>query len=279
MADLEEIFIDGQSRKMGRTLPQESHRLMRSTMRSFTQYLDQTKQKLIPRSEWKPVRNRTMFGRQYCNNQLRYGACVGASCAMVFAKGRVIRGQPFVNFSWAYIYDQVNNGRDNGACITDVIAILLAGVPPYEDYDAVPQFNRNKQPASRSRFKSVEALTLSSFDEMGTAIQMGFYPQYPVQVGTNSRVCNYNKLSADFVCGFDPGPGNHSVHSDGMDFLSSINQWAFDHMGSWSTNWGDEGRGWHTERHIQGAAVPDDAYCLIDVAEDPNDSENLPNLN
>jgi hypothetical protein len=189
---------------------------------------------------------------------------------MAVAKKRYLSGQPFVQLSWGYIYDQINKGRDSGACITQALQVMLTdGAPLYEQYP-IPVFNRQNQPPDRKRFRLAQGLTLTNFDEMGTAIQMGYQIQYPVQVGKH-----YNpSASTDWVCGVDQGQGNHSVHADGMDFIN--NQWMFDHMGSWNTTWGNEGRGWHTEGHIKGCAVEDDAFCHIDAVEDTEDDDVLP---
>lgn len=273
MSGLDVVVINGMELPLGRTLPEPHHLQMRASMMSFSAYLEANKIKMLPRSLWKPVNNRLIFPRKFLRNQLRYGACVGASCAMAAMKQRVLRGQPFVALSWGYIYDQINGGRDNGACITSALDVMLNKGAPQEDEYPIPVFNTRKQPASAVRFKLAEGLTLTNFDEMATAVQMGFMIQYPIQVG------KHYTPDGNFICGYDDGPGNHSVHSDGLQFIPSVNEWCLDHMASWDP-WGDaEGRAWHREKHIKGCAVDQDAFCHIDSNEDTQDDEALPDLN
>lgn len=271
--DLEIIHIDGQPRKMGRTLPDANAREMRSGMTSFSGFLESKGLKLIPRSEWKPVSRRAMFGNEFVNDQGQYGACVGYSAAQSQMKERVLRGASFQKLSGAYIYDQINGGRDNGACITDSLGVLLTkGVCLDSDYPIHPNFNTRVQPPSISRFKLEAGLTLTSFDEMVTALLMGLIVQYPIQVGNPA----YNSFNSDGVCGFSRGQGNHSVHADGVAFIGGT--WLLDHAGTWGLGWGPwkNGRAYHSEQAIMGCAMQDDAYCKIVTAVDDQDSERPP---
>lgn len=274
MSDLPSIILPGGFEVLlGRTPPKPEHMLYRSGLTSFTAYLQSKGLSLIPQAQWKPIDNRSVFDNKFCNYQLKYGACVGASCAMAVEKERFTRGQPFVALSWQYIYDQLNGGRDRGACITSAMQVMLnSGAPPVPDYFPVPQFNTKKQPDSRSRFKLDMALTLTHWNELCTAIQMGFMVQYPVQVGQN-----YNNFDADGCCGVDRGQGNHSVHADGMIQLPS-GVWVLTHMGSWDLTWGPfkNGRAFHRQAHIENCAMEDDAFTHISVNEDPADGEEPP---
>ena len=272
--ELEIIHIDNQPRKMGRILPDEGHRRMRAGMQNFTSYLESKGLTLISRSEWKPVSRRNLFDSKFINDQGQYGACVGYSAAQSQMKERVLRGASFQKLSGAYIYDQINGGRDNGACITDSMGVLLTkGVCLDSDYSSHPLFSTSNQPPSTSRFKLEVGLTLTNFDEMVTALLMGLIVQYPIQVGQS-----YNRFDSDGVCGFSRGQGNHSVHADGVAFVAG--KWVLDHAGTWGTSWGPwkNGRAYHSEQAIMGCAVEDDAYCKVVTVVDDQDPEKPPQV-
>lgn len=266
--DLEIHRLPGETfeRKLGRTPPDQNARIVRASMGSYLNWLNSRQLSLIPQAQWRPIGGPAVFDESWVNDQLRYGACVGASDAMAFAKVRVLRGLARVDFSWAYVYDQINGGRDNGACITDAARVDEAGVPPYGDYSRVPQFDRSDQPASRTRFRLPGWLTWTHWLEGCDILQRGGVVQYPVQVGQR-----YNQFTGDWCCGVDRGPGNHSVHADGMAQLKT-GEWVWTHMGSWGVSWANRGRAYHTQAHVEGCAVEDDAYGLIFVSDDPQEA-------
>ncbi len=213
-----------------------------------------------------PVYNMTVEGdNSYIAEGIGVHNCVGYSAAQSEMRERELRGQKFVVLSGSYIYDQINGGRDNGACITDSMTELISdGVPPADDYPSTPQFNRRTQPASRLRFKLGKGIVLTTFDEMVNAILLlNAIPQYPYQVGPS-----YNPGPSG-KCGVSNGPGNHSVHGDDVAWID--NEWCIDHAGSWGTRWGNQGRAYHTERGIMSCAMQNDAYCKIWVIQDPTD--------
>lgn len=268
--DLEEILIDGEKRKMGRTLPTSDNLKMRAGLTNFTEYLRSKSLGLIPRSEWHPVSRRGMFGPEFINDQGQAGACVDYCAAQSEMKMRAMKGMSFVKLSGGYIYDQINGGRDNGACITDSMTVLMTiGTCPAADYPK-PVFNRRLQPASLGRFKEELCLTCTTFDEGVTAILMGLIFQYPYQVGNN-----YTPSAATgWICGVSRGPGNHSVHSDGLALING--NWYLDHAGTWGTRWANNGRAYHSEAGVMGCAMQDDAYVKIIPAPDPSDPSAPP---
>jgi hypothetical protein len=263
---LQEHVLPGETepRKLGRTEPSSEALTLRAGMMSYAEYLDANKLARLPQDKWRPIDRRTLFDDSWVNDQQRYGACVGASDVMAHAKLRVLRGLDRVDLSWAYVYDQINGGRDNGACITDAAKVSVAGTPLYSDYAPVPQFNMRSQPDSRLLYRLGDYLVWGDWLDGCDIVQRGGIVQYPVQVGNN-----YSHLDSNGCCGVDRGPGNHSVHSDGMVFLSALNEWVWTHMGSWTVNWGNHGRAFHREAHIRGCAVENDAFGHLWVL-DPN---------
>jgi hypothetical protein len=269
MADLEEIVLPGEliPRKMGWVPPSPDALKKRAGMMGLEEYLDSKNLKMLTRDKWpkRLGRYRDVMGPEFINDQGQQGACVGFSAAQSMMRERALRGQKFVVLSGAYIYDQINGGHDNGACITDSMTELISdGVPPAADYPPHAVFNKRNQPESRLRFLLGKGIVLTNFDEMVNAILLlNAVPQYPIQVGGNYTP------GPDGKCGVSAGGGNHSVHGDDVAWLGDV--WGIDHAGSWGTRWGDQGRAYHTERGIMSCAVDSDAYCKVYVEVDPSD--------
>lgn len=259
---------NGTDRKLGLLPPTAQAMKLMSGMTSLSAY---RKSKglppTIPRSEWKHMGQK--FGTKFKLDQLSYGACVGASGVAANMRLRSIQGLSFVALSWAYVYDWINHGRDNGAIIVDSMEALKSqGAPPFSDYP-IPKFKVPHIDAAK-RFRLSKALVIDSFDEMATALLMRLFPQFAVQAGKN-----FNKFTKEGVCGFVKGPGNHSVHGESLDFLGSEpvirmpNSWGL--WGPWR-----DGCAYVTEQHIASCIRVHRAYCHIDDILDPQDPKNPP---
>lgn len=224
---------------------------------------------LIPRSQWKPIDRRSTLGTQFITNQRSHGSCVGYSAAQAEMRMRALRGLKFYVLSGAYIYSFINGGRDNGAQITDALDVLVKHGTCLEstvDWNTIYRAQASRGDAEAQRFRMGEGVVVQSFDEAGTALQMGMIPQFALEVGNN-----FENLDSDGVAGFSPGGGNHSVHADGMK-LSSRGAWLLDTPNTWGVGFGQQGRAFTSEKHF--SSVQQDAYVHVDQLQDPQDETN-----
>lgn len=263
----------GYVRALGHTEPTSEDLLMRASRQSFQSYLESIGRGLIPRDKWKPVNRRKELDTKFILDQRSSSGCSGWSAAHLLMRLRAMRGMTFQRLSGAFIYSQINGGKDNGSVIVQAGETLQkVGTCLEAEFDFPKIFNKDVPASAREtakRFKLLNHLTCDTFDEAGTAIQMGFMVQFPVQVGSN-----FEKFDNGFA-GYAKGYGNHSVGADGMDFIAG--KWGLDVPNTWGQKWGPfkNGRCYAEERAFAGQGGTDDSYILIDASYDPLDS-NLP---
>ncbi len=275
MADDLEIFTDhtGQIRKFGLNPVTDENRLVRATRMAFKTLLESVGKALVPRSEWVPVDRRKTLDTRFITDQRSSSGCTGWSAAQAFSRLRVMRGMTFQRLSGAFIYALINGGHDNGSVIVDALGILeRIGTCLESEFDFPHIMERDIPPAAKEsapRFMLSRGVTLDTFDEAVTALQMGFIPQYPIQVGRDFEQFDNG------VAGFSKGYGNHSVHADGVAQVGG--KWVLDMPNTWGPNWGPfkNGRCYISEAAFAGQGGIDDSYVLIDAGYDPNDP-NLP---
>lgn len=263
---------NGRTRMLARLQPDASALKMRAGMTSFRDYLRSVGKDLIPRSEWVEIDRSKSLGKKFINDQRQCSGCVGWSAAQALMRERALRGAKFYKLSGASIYARINGNRDQGAIITDALeALRQYGACLEEQFDYPRIYLRDMSRdaiETAKRFRLTEGLTLSSFDEICTAIQMGFIVQYPIMVGDK-----YEKFDQYGCCGFSPGPGNHSVHADGM--LKRGGRWFPVNPGTWGDDWGPfgDGRCLHSEEMIEGCDVANDAFTHILPSIDPEEED------
>ena len=144
---------------------------------------------IIPESNWVDINRDAIFGATYCLNQQSHGSCVGFSAAMSEMKSRTIRGQEFERLSGAYIYSWINGGVDGGAQITDALSELQNHGTCLESTVGWNSIYRWEIPSSADteaqRFRISDGIIISTYEEMASAIQLGFIPQFAIEVGGN----------------------------------------------------------------------------------------------
>lgn len=271
MTDELETIVDhtGETRALGRLEPDADSLLMRAGMMTYRDFLESRGQALVPSSQWQPVDNRNLLGKEFILNQGQFGACVGFSAANAVMRSRFLSGQAFIKLSGAFVYAHVNNDQDRGAIITDAMGVLQSVGTCLEVEFNIPNIYLRQiggdAIATAKRFRLRKAYTLTTFAEMADALQRGFIPQFPIMVGKN-----FQHFSGDGIAGYDKGPGNHSVHADCLLQLPS-GEWVFRVPNTWGPDWGPFGDGtvFVTQKHIDGCAAADDAYAHEDVMIDP----------
>lgn len=227
---------------------------------------------VLPRSQWRELNRRTVFGSDFMLDQRSHGSCVGFSAAHAMMRTRAIEGRSFQRLSGAYIYSKINGGRDNGAAVSDGLNELQKNGVCLESEAGWDAIYPNQYPASANqtaaRFKVTEAYRVDTFDQMVSALLLGFIAVGAVMVG--NRFAN---VDSNGVAGFDQGPGNHSVCFDGVHQLPS-GEWTVDLPNTWGLSVGVDGRFYITQRHFE--SVQQDSYVIRQATIDPQDVNNPP---
>ncbi|HMW03747.1 MAG TPA: C1 family peptidase [Leptospiraceae bacterium] len=169
-------------------------------------------------------------------------------------------------FSPAFIYNQINGGRDNGSSISDAMALIVSkGVLPW---DAMPYNEKNfsKQPTAEhlslaAKFKAKEFLRLryNEPSEIKNHLSQG----RPVVVGILINENFYEIGKKIYNEGKGANLGGHAITLVGYD--DSTN--AFKFQNSWGVEWGDKGFGYIDYKYF--AKVCRSAFVMIDLI-DPN---------
>jgi len=193
-------------------------------------------------------------------------------------------------FSPAYVYNQINGGRDDGSQIYDALDLIIAQgaatleTAPYSDTDYLAQPS-NTARKEAARFKALSRSTVN-----GTrAIKAALANRKPVVIGMEVYDQFYNLHGKDSVYNSLQGStggqhGRHAITIVGYDNNSYGG--AFKIINSWGGNWGDNGYFWMPYDFAEQVVFQ--AWILEDgknkkVPDDPDDIVppvvgKLPNL-
>lgn len=166
-------------------------------------------------------------------------------------------------FSPAFIYNQINGGRDNGSSISDAMALMVSkGAVPWEvmPYD---QKNYTKQPtqqmyqaALKYKAKEFQRVRYNEPEEVKSQLAKG----RPVVVGIlisegfyelGKQVYNESTTRGQNL-------GGHAITLIGYDDSRQV----FKFQNSWSKSWGDNGYGYISYKYL--AKVCRSAFVMID---------------
>ncbi|PJZ70662.1 cysteine protease [Leptospira perolatii] len=229
-------------------------------------------------------------------NQGQQGSCVAWSTAYATksyqeyierkAKGnwslRTQSGEPNYSqiFSPAFIYNQINGGRDNGSLISDAMRLVVeTGAATWEamPYDEGNYLRRPPQTAfdTASKFKAKEFLRVRQTDpnEVKSQLSQGRPVVAGIIVYENFMNLKGKEIYKD---GVGKTYGGHAISIVGYDDSKN----AFKFINSWSTDWGDQGYGyidyrWFT-KVCQSAFVLVDQTASADVNPQPSPTEDKP---
>ncbi|MBP7282873.1 MAG: C39 family peptidase [Leptospiraceae bacterium] len=167
-------------------------------------------------------------------------------------------------FSPAFIYNQINGGRDQGSSISDAMALIVSkGAVPWE---TMPYNEKNytKQPSSEqfalaSKFKAKEfqRLRYNEPSEIKNQLAQG----RPVVVGIliNENIYEIGKKIYKEAKGANLG--GHAITLVGYDDSTQ----AFKYQNSWGVEWGDRGFGYIDYKYF--AKVCRSAFVMIDLVD------------
>ncbi|MBI3395893.1 MAG: hypothetical protein HY042_08670 [Spirochaetia bacterium] len=194
-------------------------------------------------------------------NQEQQGSCVGWSTAYAIksyheqAERKWGYDSPFTGgagtkvFSPAFVYNQINGGRDGGSNPMQALALMQkSGVAtwktmPYNMRD----FRTQPSAAAKQEALNFREESYRQVDHFGPdAIKAELAAGNPILIGINVYDSFYN-LGSNVYTKYDGQfYGGHAIAVVGYDDSKSTGsgKGAFKLFNSWSTQWGDKGYGW-----------------------------------
>lgn len=235
------VIIDhlGETRRLGLLPPNDEALAHRKVCGSFKEFLGANGLNLIPESDWHDVDYGQFFDDKFINNQHDCSGCVGWSAAGAEMATRAAMGMEFEKLSGAFIYAQINGGRDQGSMITDSMRAAKQYGYCLESEFNYPKLFKNQIPKSAyesaEKRQSTNAVVITTDEEFFTAIQLGFFPQFGVNASGR-----FGQFDSNGVCGITKGYANHSVYARGMKKINGV--WCPYMPNSWGM-WGPFGNG------------------------------------
>ncbi|TGK20454.1 C1 family peptidase [Leptospira stimsonii] len=168
-------------------------------------------------------------------------------------------------FSPAFIYNQINGGRDNGSLISDAMRVMVEmGAAPWDQMPYNPADYRARPSqaaiAAASRFKAKEFLRVKTTDLSEVKAQLA--EGKPVVAGILVYE-NFFNLKGDTIYkeGVGKTYGGHAIALVGFD--DSKNAVKF--INSWGKDWGDQGYGYIDYRWF--TKICQGAFVMVDQVE------------
>lgn len=224
---------------------------------------------VIPRSEWKEVDYFTRFGIKIYD-QNGQGSCVGHGSVMAATIALLLAGASLVRLAACFLYGLINGGRDNGANVSESMERLLDTGVCLESEVGPKNIWKRDFPSSAfetaKRFKIIEAYNCQTFDEIGTALQLGFTVSFGIEIGTQ-----FNPDANGILPPLRGRRGGHCMCLAGAKLING--KWYFLVINSWSTAWGINGTAWIDESYFQRDV---DAFAIRAGSVDPQDPRNPP---
>lgn len=234
------------------------------------------RKRLIPLDQYFEVNRREVFGPDWTDDQGQFGQCVGDSSATALRKAAWLSGEQWEMLSAMFLYAHINDGRDQGAMITDAypvmeqVGIALKSEVPYKS----EYIKKANIPASAfitaKRFTLQSAYEIATWSELCEAIMEDYIAVVPVMVGNT-----FENLDAEGISGIDGGYGNHAVCIDGL-VKSAKYGWKADLHNSWGNTFGENGRCYVVEKHFKTTFSYGGGYVLKFAKHDPNYPDQPP---
>lgn len=199
--------------------------------------------------------------------------CVGHGFSTMLMKSRDSAGFDFHLLSPTFIYNQINDNKDEGSDPNDASwalqkfgTCLMSSCPEHFSLDKEDISDDMYLEAKRFIVPPNSIYAISSFSQLATAFLLGFKAGFTINVG------NVFNLDNNEVVNFTPGDGNHWV-SVGEELKiitqsNGIKTWALEFDNSWSKDWGNQGKAFITSEHIDHQTSRE-MFAIKYVNDDP----------
>lgn len=220
----------------------------------------------LPQSEWREI-DLDIYDLPV-KNQGSTSSCVGHGATSGMEMCVRQSGRPQETMSPYFTYAQINGDRDQGAMISDALTSLMkTGACPI---GLAPRGAMYKQQFPSSCFEAakgwrlLKAFRCDSFEEIASAITLGFPVPLGIMVGQN-----FGQLDSDGVAPLPGGGGGgHCILGVGLKKLRR--GWVIKIHNSWGVSWGMNGRAFITPNHFR--YMQPDAFAIQSVSDDPGDN-------
>ena len=177
-------------------------------------------------------------------------------------------GKPLVQFNPYFVYGLINGGRDQGAFISDaLVAMQKYGICPKGDLPQGVMYQNQFPPSaftSAKRFRLLKAFRCDTFEEICSAISLGFFCPLGIYVGDN-----FPRVDSDGVAPLPGGGGGgHCILGVGLKKISRYG-WCIKIQNSWGKRFGHGGYCYIHKGHF--SRMRPDAFAIQSVSDDPLD--------
>lgn len=217
------------------------------------------------------------FYKDTVKDQGMSSACVSFSTTSGMELCILQSGRKLVEFNPYFTYAWINGGRDAGSMISDALKSLMShGICLKQDLPLKVLFQNNLTQESITnggRFKLIQAYRCNTFEEICSAITLGFVVPLGIYVDQN-----FSKLDSEGVSGTPANSrsgGGHAIAGCGLK-KSSRYGWLIKIFNSWGNSFGKNGYSYIHKGHF--SIMQPDAFAIQSVTDDPlsNDPNNVP---
>jgi hypothetical protein len=225
---------------------------------------------VLPESEWREIDMESFTAE--VKNQGMSSACVGHGCSSGLEMAILQAGRPKQALSAFFLYSLINHGRDAGSSISDaLLALKSTGTCP-EDMAPQGAMFAGQFPdtckRAAARFRLFEAYQCGTFEEICSAITLGFPTPLGLYVGQN-----FSSVDSEGICPPpNGGGGGHCVL--GMGLKKTSRGWAVKIQNSWGTRFGQGGHAYLLKQSLQ--YMQPDAFAIQAPTDDPQDPDAPP---
>lgn len=260
ISNLPSVYFDGCYRVLGLIPSSEESK---AGFQSFSSAI----RSLAP-SEWREI-DMSHFDNTIWDQQMT-SSCVGQSTTAGIQSARIQGGASYTELNPYFTYGLINGGRDAGAMISHALTALTQyGTCLKEDLSPGMMY-QNQFPqiafehAKQNRL--IQALRCDSFEEICSALSLGFFTPLGIMVGQN-----FANLDSEGVAPLPAGGGGgHAILGCGLK-KSSRYGWLIKIKNSWSARFGLNGYCYLRKEHFR--SMNPDAFAIQSVTLP---SDNLP---
>lgn len=205
-------------------------------------------------------------------DQKSTSSCVGHAVCSGMETCYMQSGRPKIDFNPFFPYGLINGGRDQGAMISDALkALKQYGICLKGDLPNGVMFkNQFPQQAFTNalRFRLLQAFKCDTFEDICSAISLGFICPLGIMVGSN-----FANLDSEGVSPLPAGGGGgHAILGVGLK-RSSRYGWLIKIQNSWGLSFGMKGYCYIHKAHFR--SMTPDAFAIQTIMDDPQDSTPL----